>query len=90
MISRQWSLERPRQMRRCNPDRNPHGQCKHGRQTERRGWRGQFGKESASHRLQGHRRRRRIIDDVDVEHEEMVSLTTFIVKPVESSATELV
>src|SRR5256885_15958051 len=49
-------------------------------QGRRRGGRGQFGEESASHRLQGHRRRRRIIDDLDVEHEEILSLTTFIVK----------
>src|SRR5216117_324370 len=43
---------------------DPRGQCR------RRGGRGQLGEESASHRLQGHRRRRRIIDDLDVEHEE--------------------
>src|SRR5437870_4410508 len=53
---------------------DPRGQCR------RRGGRGQLGEEPAAHRLQGHRRRRRIIDDLDVEHEEMVSLTTFIVK----------
>ncbi len=49
-------------------------------QRRRRGGRGQLGEESASHRLQGYGRRRRIIDDLDVEHEEIVSLTTFIVK----------
>ena len=30
--------------------------------------------------LQGHRRRRRIIDDLDVKHEEKLPLTTFVVK----------
>src|SRR5262249_25821504 len=48
-------------------------------QRRRRGWNGQLGEESTPHGLQGHRRRRRIIDDLDVEHEEMVSLTTFFV-----------
>src|SRR5262249_49504498 len=51
------------------------------RQRRRRGGRGQLGEESTPHGLQGHRRGRRIIDNLDVEHEEMVSLTTFFVKP---------
>src|SRR5262249_56019097 len=50
------------------------------RQRRRRGGRGQLGEESTPHGLQGHGRRRRIIDDLDVEHGEMVSLTTFFVK----------
>ena len=33
-----------------------------------------------SHGLQGHRRRRRIIDNLDVEHREMVALTIILVK----------
>src|SRR5262245_29115417 len=49
-------------------------------QRRRRGGRGQLGEESTPHRLQGHRRRGRIIDNLDVEHEEMVALTTFVVK----------
>ncbi len=49
-------------------------------QRRRRGGRGQLGEESTPHGLQGHRRRRRIIDDLDVEHEEMVALTTIVVK----------
>src|SRR5258708_13494589 len=49
-------------------------------QRRRRGGRGQLGEESAPHGLQGHRRRRRIIDNLDVEHEEMVALTTIVVK----------
>jgi hypothetical protein len=49
-------------------------------QRRRRGGRGQLGEESTAHGLQGHRRRRRIIDDLDIEHEEMVALTTIIVK----------
>jgi len=36
-------------------------------------------KESAPDGLQGHRRRRRIINDLDIEHEEMVVLTTLFV-----------
>ena len=49
-------------------------------QRRRRGGRDQLGEESTPHGLQGHRRRRRIIDDLDVEHGEMVALTTFLVK----------
>ena len=49
-------------------------------QRRRRGGRGQLGEEPTPHGLQGHRRRRRIIDDLDVEHEEMVALTTIVVK----------
>src|SRR2546430_16292310 len=49
-------------------------------QRRRRGRRGQLGEESASRRLQGYRRRGRIIDDLDVGHGEIVPLTTFIVK----------
>jgi hypothetical protein len=52
-------------------------------QRRRRGGRGQLGEEPTPHRLQGHRRRRRIIDNLDVEHEEMVSLTTFVVKQIQ-------
>jgi hypothetical protein len=52
---------------------NPRGQ------RRRRGGHGQLGEESTPHGLQSHRRRCRIIDDLDVEHEEMVVLTTFIV-----------
>ena len=48
-------------------------------QRRRRGGRGELGEESTPHGLQRHRRRCRIIDDLDVEHEEMVVLTTFIV-----------
>src|SRR5262249_24494187 len=46
----------------------------------RRGRRDELGEESTPHGLQGHRRRRRIIDDLDGEHDEMVALTTIIVK----------
>src|SRR3972149_8621682 len=53
---------------------DPRGQCR------RRGGRGQLGEESTPHGLQGHRRRRRIIDDLDIEHEERVALTTIVVK----------
>lgn len=49
------------------------------RQRSRRGGRGKLGEESASHRPQGHRRRRRVIDDLDVEHDDMVALTIFLV-----------
>src|SRR5262249_1674192 len=49
-------------------------------QRRRRGGRDELGEEATPHGLQGHRRRRRIIDDLDVEHGEMVSLTTFFVK----------
>ena len=53
---------------------NPRGQ------RRRRRGHGQLGEESTPHGLQGHRRRRRIIDDLDVEHEERVALTTIVVK----------
>jgi hypothetical protein len=52
---------------------NPRGQ------RRRRGGHDQLGEESTPHGLQSHRRRCRIIDDLDVEHEERVVLTTFIV-----------
>ncbi len=48
-------------------------------QRRRRGGHDQLGEESTPHGLQRHRRRGRIIDDLDVEHEAMVVLTTFIV-----------
>src|SRR5947209_2804835 len=49
-------------------------------QRRRRGGRNQLGEEPTPHGLQGHRRRRRIIDNLDVEHGEMVALTTIVVK----------
>jgi hypothetical protein len=49
-------------------------------QRRRRRGNGQLGEESTPHRLQGHRRRRRIVDDLDAEHEVMVALTTIVVK----------
>jgi hypothetical protein len=48
-------------------------------QRRRRSGLGQFGEESTPDGLQGHRRRSRVIDDLDVEHEERVVLTTFVV-----------
>ena len=56
--------------------RQPDPRC----QSRRRGGGGQLGEEPATHRLQRDGGRRRIIDDLDVEHEEMVVLTIFIVK----------
>jgi catechol 2,3-dioxygenase-like lactoylglutathione lyase family enzyme len=46
----------------------------------RRGGCGQFREESAANGLHGHRRRRRIINDVDIEHAVRVALTIFLVK----------
>src|SRR5438105_10704570 len=49
-------------------------------QRRRRNGHGHLREETTPYRLQGHRRRPGIIDDLDVEHEEMVALTTFVVK----------
>src|SRR5262249_37907543 len=38
--------------------------------------------------LQGHRRRPRIIDDLDVEHEDMIALTTIVVKAIKAFSAE--
>ena len=53
---------------------NPRGQ------RRRRGGHDELGEESTPRGLQRHRRRCRIIDDLDVEHEGMLALTTFVVK----------
>jgi len=50
---------------------NPRGQ------RRRRGGHGQLGEESTPHGLQSHRRRCRIIDDLDVEHEGDATLDNF-------------
>ena len=49
-------------------------------QRRRRGGRDELGEEATPHGLQGHRRRGGIIDDLEVEHEEMLALTTIVVK----------
>jgi hypothetical protein len=50
--------------------------------------RGRRRRRGAPHGLQGHCRRRRIIDNFDVEHGEMVALTTIVVKQIQGFAAE--